>query len=128
MSTIDNLFRKQLLDLLISQVEIKEPVKPITRPPMDPALKKLMDELPEEDPDKEMVLVWTAYCNAVHWIPIGEWVRLDFGEWLGPSMSCYEVKIHYRYKHMSGFFHPSFPSSPYIDRGQHLEMRMIVNL
>ena len=63
----------------------------ITKDRIDPALKKLLDDLPEGDPDKDHAVIWTAWCDGEHIIPIGETVTVNMGTWYGPSMHVTEI-------------------------------------
>ena len=64
---------------------------------LDPALKKLIDELPREDPDKKLVTVWSPWCEGMHLIPLNEVVDVDFGQWFGPVMEVVEIPMRCRY-------------------------------
>jgi hypothetical protein len=62
---------------------------------IDPALKKLLDDLPLEDPDAPMATVWCPWCEGEHRVPVGVKVSLDFGKWYGPQMSTSDVPIYF---------------------------------
>ncbi len=65
---------------------------------MDPALKKLLDDLPLEDPDREMVTVWCPWTEGEHEIPLGVETKVDFGDWHGPDMAVTDIVLWCRYK------------------------------
>lgn len=61
---------------------------------IDPALRKLLDELPEGDPDRPMAVVWVEHCPARHTIPLNVPTRCNFGPWFGPPIPMREVVVH----------------------------------
>ncbi len=81
---------------------------------LDPALKKLMEDLPEGDPDKKWVTVWVPMCEGKHLIHFGETVEVPFGPWYGPGMPITDVLFWYQYLGFVGnnCFYGGYP--PYI--------------
>lgn len=74
--------------------------------PLDPVLKRLLDELPAGDPDigddDRYAHVWIPFCQGRHRIPVGQRVKVNFGEWWGPPMALTDVLVHASYKGRSG--------------------------
>lgn len=62
---------------------------------LDPALKKLLDNLPAEDPDpkRDWVDVWCVWTEARHRIPMYEEVTLNMGVWQGPDTKYQDIPI-----------------------------------
>jgi hypothetical protein len=66
---------------------------------LDPALGKLLDELPAGDPDKEpvpMAEVWCPWTSNRHIVLVGEATRLKFGPWAGPRMQLTGISVFAR--------------------------------
>lgn len=73
----------------------------MTTATMDPALRKLLDNLPTTDPDaaepqREFVEVWLAFCEWRRLVPVGVPCAVDFGEWHGPQMASSDILLHIR--------------------------------
>lgn len=63
----------------------------------DPALAKLLHDLPKGDPDApepDLAEIWIAFCDRRQTIPIGKRVDVDFGYWRGPPMLTEDILIH----------------------------------
>lgn len=66
---------------------------------LEPALRKLLDELPVGDPDaREPVRVelWTAWTAERHVVVANTKTRIVFGPWAGPPMRMNEIVLHGR--------------------------------
>ena len=82
---------------------------------MDPALRKLLDELPADDPDKEpMAEVWIALCDQRCMVPLNTPTEVDFGEWYGPPMPLNDVLIHARIGESRGCTHWDAPADAWV--------------
>lgn len=63
----------------------------------DPALAKLLADLPDGDPDApqpDMAEIWLPFCEGRHRIPVGQPADVNFGLWRGPTMRTEDVIIH----------------------------------
>jgi len=63
----------------------------------DPALDRLLRDLPKGDPDAEppaMAEVWVAFCDRSQTVPVGVPTDVDFGTWQGPEFPSGDVLIH----------------------------------
>jgi hypothetical protein len=65
-----------------------------------PELTKLLEELPEGDPDARLVRVWAKHCKGVHLVPANQEVQVDFGVWRGPRMRTLDAIIYCSYLHL----------------------------
>jgi hypothetical protein len=73
---------------------------------MDPALRRLLDNLPTGDPDAvplraaprgpEQVEIRIPFCEGVHIVENGKPAQLQFGPWYGPVTRCADVVLHVR--------------------------------
>lgn len=64
---------------------------------IDPALKRLLDNLPKGDPDAQepdQAEVWIAFCDRVQTVPVGVARSIDFGKWQGPDFPTVDIVIH----------------------------------
>lgn len=65
---------------------------------LDPVLKKLLDDLPNEDPyedyEPNKAIVRIAFFKGDHEVVVGEPTLINFGEWVGPDMSTDEIIVH----------------------------------
>lgn len=66
---------------------------------LDPALKKLLDELPEGDPDKEpeeppMAVVYSPWIEGQIIVPVNQQFEEVLGEWMGPEMLIKDIPIY----------------------------------
>jgi hypothetical protein len=78
--------------------EIAWPRAPSLKP-MDPALKKFMDDLPKGDPDAqppELLEVWSGFCSRRATGPANQRTLFDLGLWQGPPMPLAEIFFHVR--------------------------------
>ena len=63
----------------------------------DPALEKLLRELPAEDPDPhELAEVWLAFAERRAIVTIGVETAVKLGPWCGPAMPLADVVLHAR--------------------------------
>ncbi len=102
-------------DDLVFSVETDLVDVPI-KAPMDPVLKKLLDELPQEDPDRKMAAVWINWCEGRHRVPIGVETHIEFGPWYGPPMESYDIKILVEVddgSRVNGYFENRFHVGPH---------------
>lgn len=65
---------------------------------LDPALRKLLDNLPVGDPDKaeepkKHVSISCPWTQGEHIIPMGEASEINLGMWYGPPMHSDEIPI-----------------------------------
>jgi hypothetical protein len=61
----------------------------------DPALRKLLDELPQGNPDKEPTAeVWVERCPNRAVVPLNTPVHVNFGPWLGAETRLCDVIVH----------------------------------
>jgi hypothetical protein len=103
-------------------------VEVVVKERMDPVLKKLLDDLPKEDPDKPMAVVFCTWCEPVHWIYPNKWVTLDFGKWDGPTMNIVDVPVYYIYKGISGRISLQPTYLPVVHRGDGFEVRTRITI
>lgn len=101
--------------------------RPVT--PMDPALKKMLDDLPLEDPDRAMATVWVPWCEPTCEVPIGVRTDVNFGTWFGPTMRVMDVPFYAEYKgdRARGVMHGYIGAST-ICAGIDFTMSVLVNL
>jgi len=96
---------------------------------IDPAVRRLLDELPAGDPDdgkQPTALVWIGFCPRRHVIPLGQHVHLHFGEWLGPPMPLYAVRINVEVGEHSAWCYFTPSRRGFARRGVALEATVIV--
>lgn len=72
----------------------------MTTETIDPALRRLLADLPHEDPDEheepELAEVWIPFCEGTHLIMVGVPQDVYFGPWHGPAMDTAGILLHAR--------------------------------
>lgn len=68
----------------------------------DPALKRFLDELPQENPDEYFCQVWVPWCEGRHMVAVNKPVTIPFGTWFGPPMKVTAIPIKARYLGFDG--------------------------
>jgi hypothetical protein len=64
---------------------------------VDPALAKLLKDLPLRDPDEhELAEIWMAHARGKAVVPVGIETEIELGPWRGPTMRLADVELNAR--------------------------------